>query len=104
MSGRYCFGVNKECAFMLKLLDQLDKLIFAFRPGKFIDTLTANLVFNDTATQDTVITLDLEGIMRYVYVKAFQEIFPANPEGVEIERINAIYDALGHPEKKIPVT
>lgn len=91
---------------MLKLLDQLDKMIFAFKPGMFTDGLSANLIFNDTATQETVIKLDVDGVMRYVYLKAFQEPLPIDPETFildQIERVNAIYDAIGHPQKKIPI-
>jgi hypothetical protein len=91
---------------MLKLLDQLDTLIFAFKPGLFTDGLKANLIFNDTATQETVVKLDVDGVMRYVYLKAFQEALPLDPivfNVDQIERVNAIYDAIGHPQKKIPL-
>lgn len=103
MSGRACFSSSKECAFMTNLLEKLDRIIFAVHPGYFRETISGNLIYHDTATQDQTIVLNVEGVMRYVYIKAFQETFPENPDINQIERINAIYDAIGHPEKKIPV-
>ncbi len=88
---------------MTTLLEQISRVVFAVHPGYFKETISGNLIYHDTATQEQVITLDVDGVMRYVYVKAFQEAFPANPVGIQIERINAIYETLGHPEKKIPM-
>jgi len=104
MSGRACFNASKECQFMTTLLDQISRIVFAVHPGYFKETISGNLIYHDVATQEEVITLDVDGVMRYVYVKAFQEPFPQMPIGIQIERINAIYETLGHPEKKIPVT
>lgn len=103
MSGRACFNASKECQFMTTLIDQISRVVFAVHPGYFKETISGNLIYHDVATQEQVITLDVDGVMRYVYVKAFQEVFPTTPIGIQVERINAIYETLGHPEKKIPM-
>jgi hypothetical protein len=104
MSGRACFTTTRECEFMATLLEQVSRIIFAVHPGYFRETISGNLIYHDTATQEETVVLDVDGVMRYVYVKAFQEAFPNEPYTPEQTlRINAIYDAIGHPEKKIPV-
>lgn len=71
--------------------------------GKFGE-LYASIVFQEKAEQAQTITLDETGYMMFIYVKAFKEAFPKEPYTADqIEKINAIWDALGIPEKKIAV-
>lgn len=72
------------------------------QPGKFGGGVYAPLVFQSRAEQQETITLDDEGFMVYIYVKAFKESFPSGDKTSEqIQRINAIWDALNKPERKI---
>lgn len=74
------------------------------QPGKFGGGVYAPLIFQSRTEQSETIQLDDEGFMIYIYVKAFNESFPSGSKTVEqIQRINAIWDALNKPERKIAV-
>ncbi len=71
-------------------------------PGKFGGGVYTPMVFQSKTDQKETITLDDEGFMIYIYVKAFKEEYPKDEKTPEqIERINAIWVALNKPERKI---
>ena len=71
-------------------------------PGKFGQVVLNYIAFQSKAEQKDTIKLDLDGYLIYIYKKAFNESFPTTPTPEQKEKINAIWDAIGHPEKKIP--
>lgn len=103
MSGR-CFLPQKECKFVIDIVDSIQKLLAYVNPGKFGEIILNYIVFQSKVEQTDRIKLSLEGYVIYLYKTAFKETYPHdNPTPLQIERINAIWEALGHPEKKIPV-
>lgn len=103
MSSR-CFLPQKECKFVIDMIDSISKLLAYVNPGKFGEIVLNYLTFKSKAEQRDTIKLSLEGYVIYVYKTAFKETYPTqNLTPLQKERINAIWDALGHPEKKIPV-
>lgn len=97
-----CFLPQKECKFVIEIIDSLKKLLAYVNPGKFGQMVLNFIVFQSKAEQKDSIKLDLVGYMMLIYKRAFKESFPTNPTPEQKEKINAIWDALGHPEKKIP--
>ena len=84
------------------MIDSVKKLLKYVNQGKFGQIVLNYISFQSKAEQKDVIKLDLDGYMIYVYLKAFKESFPTeNRTPLQIQRINAIWDALGHPERKI---
>ena len=99
-----CFLPAKECRFVIEIVDSLNKLLAYVNPGKFGEIVLNVLVFQSKAEQNDTIKLSQEGYVMYIYVKAFNEAYPLeNPTNIQKERINAIWSALGHPEKKLPI-
>jgi hypothetical protein len=102
MSGR-CFLPQKECKFVIDIVDSIQKLLAYVNPGKFGEIVLGYIAFQSKAEQKETVGMSVDGYVIYIYKKAFQESYPTNPTPLQIERINAIWEALGHPEKKIPV-
>lgn len=99
-----CFLPSKECKFVIDIVDSIQKLLAYTNPGKFGEIVLNLLIFQTKAEQKDTIKLSQEGYVMYVYVKAFKEAYPLeNPTSLQKQRINAIWDALGHPEKKFPI-
>lgn len=98
-----CFLPAKECKFVIDIVDSIQKLLAFVNPGKFGEIILNYIAFQSKVEQADIIKLDLNGYMIYIYKKAFKETFPSEPTPQQIERINAIWEALGHPEKKIPI-
>lgn len=101
MSSR-CFLPQKECKFVIEIIDSLKKVLKFVNPGIFGQIVLNYIVFQSKAEQKDTIKLDIYGYMIFVYKKAFKETFPTDPTPMQKERINAIWDALGHPERKLP--
>ena len=103
MSSR-CFLPKQECKFVLDIVDSLQKLLAYVNAGKFGEIVLQYIAFQSKAEQKDTIKLSLEGYVMYVYVKAFNEAYPLeNLTELQEERINAIWDAIGHPEKKTSI-
>ncbi len=102
MSSRRCFFPEKECKFVLDIVDSISKLLAYVNPGKFGEIVLKYIAFETKAQQTETVKLDLDGYVIYIYKKAFKKPFPTeNRTPEQIEEINAIWDAIGHPEKKI---
>ncbi len=97
-----CFLPQKECKFVIETIDTIKKLLLYVNPGKFGQMILNFITFQSSAQQTDTVSLDLQGYVIYIYKKAFKESFPTNPTPEQKEKINAIWDAIGHPEKKIP--
>jgi hypothetical protein len=97
-----CFLPHRECKFVIDIVDSLQKLLAFVNPGKFGEIVLQYIVFKSEAEQTETIKLSLEGYVMYIYVKAFKEAYPLeNITELQKERINAIWDAIGHPDKKL---
>lgn len=101
MSSTRCYTTKSDCAFVISIIDSIQKLLIYTNAGTYGD-IYASIVFIDKIKQKEVIKLTLEGYIVYVYKTAFKEPYPLNPTLEQIGKINAIWEALGHPEKKIP--
>jgi hypothetical protein len=103
MSGKQrCFLPAKECKFVLDIVDSINKLLAFVNPGKFGQIVLRYVAFQSKAEQKDTIKLELDAYVMYIYKKAFKEQFPTeNRTQEQIDKINAIWDAIGHPEKKI---
>jgi hypothetical protein len=101
MYSNRCFLPQQECKFVIEMIDTIKKLLKYVNPGKFGQIVLNFIAFQSKAEQTDTIKLDLNGYVIYIYIKAFKESFPTDPTPEQKERINAIWDALGHPEKKI---
>lgn len=102
MSSR-CFLPAKECKFVIEMIDSIKKLLKYVNPGKYGQIVLNYIAFSSKAEQTETVKLDLVGYVIYVYVKAFKETYPKDPTPTQKQRINAIWDAIGHPEKKLPI-
>ncbi len=86
---------------MIEMIDSLKRMLAYVNPGNFGEIVLNYIAFRSKAEQKEIIKLDLNGYVIYIYKKAFNEPFPSDPTGLQKERINAIWEALGHPEKKL---
>lgn len=86
----------------MDIVDSISKLLAYVNPGKFGEIVLKYIAFETKAQQTETVKLDLDGYVIYIYKKAFKKPFPTeNRSPEQIEEINAIWDAIGHPEKKI---
>lgn len=88
---------------MIDIVDSIQKLLAYVNPGKFGEIALNYIAFQSKAQQKETVGMSVDGYVIYIYKKAFNESFPTNPTTEQKERINAIWEALGLPEKKIPV-
>ena len=88
---------------MIDIVDSIQKLLAYVNPGKFGEIVLGYISFQSKAEQKETVGMSVDGYLIYIYKKAFQESYPTNPTPLQIERINAIWEALGLPQKKIPV-
>jgi hypothetical protein len=100
MSGR-CFLPKKECKFVIDIIDSIYKLL-DYNLNVY-GSLVASLTYTNKAASKNSTTLDLDGYVAVVYFMRYNEPYPKNPTLQQKYLINAIWEALGHPEKKIPV-
>jgi hypothetical protein len=79
----------------------MQKLLAFTAPGRYGD-LYSTIIYTDKIKQEDVIKLTVDGYVIYLYKTVFKEPYPSDPTPEQIEKINAIWEALGQPEKKIP--
>ncbi len=86
--------------FTIDVITDLQALL-AFMDIKFGKRYTYGLSYNATTGHTTKETLSLEGTLMYYFVLLTKRPYPKTPTADDIKYINAIWDALGHPEKKL---
>jgi len=93
----------EELLFLREVTEDFKRLIEHYPEGVFPTTVSLTLNFNANAEMTEKIVLSLEGTMMYIYVKMFKEQFPSEPfTELQRQRINAIWEGIGHPENIIP--
>ena len=87
--------------FVSELISVIDLIVSNFPTGMYPVTLNGALEFNAPALQTDTVVLSLGGTVSYLYVRFFKEPFPLLPTNSQREKINAIWDYIGHPENKL---
>lgn len=99
---RRCFLPQRECVFVIDMISTIEKLLRC--NAHVYDSLVyGSLKYKNTAKNENSITVNLEGTVALAYYYRHNEPYPINtvPTELQRERINAIWDAMGHPERKI---
>jgi len=86
--------------FTIDVITDLQALL-AFMDTKFGKRYEYGLLYPAVAGQATKESLTLEGTMIYYFIRLTKRPYPEVPTAEDIEYINAIWDTLGHPEKKL---
>jgi hypothetical protein len=84
-----CFLARKECAFLLGMIENVKKII-----KRFTMVLEAPIIIDAKTEQATTIALTEKGLIAMVYYKAFNEEYPENPDELQLQKIEAVLDAL----------
>jgi len=88
--------------FVSELITDIEFFLLNFPTGMYPVTLnTSALEFNAPALQTDTVILTLGGTVAYLYVRFFKEPYPMLPTNLQREKINAIWDYIGHPENKL---
>ena len=90
--------------FVLTMIQDLRRLLIYLPKGIYGKEMFGSYVYNANAKEETIVELNLLGTVMVFYYQIFKEKYPENPNVQETERINAIWEAIGHPENKIPLT
>ena len=89
--------------FLLEIVDDFKQLLVNFPAGLYPATITLALKFDSKADVTETIQLSLEGSVMYIYMRMFKEPYPSMPfTELQRQRINAIWEGIGHPENIIP--
>ena len=87
--AKVCFLARKECAFLLGMIRNVKKII-----ERFTGELVAPIVVEAKAEQSATLTINDLGLVSMIYYKAFNEPYPNNPDEIQQQKINAVFDAL----------
>lgn len=86
--------------FTIDVITDLQALL-AFMDTKFGHRYAYGLVYLAVSGHTTKESLTLEGTMVYFFIRLTNRPYPEVPTAEDIKYINAIWDTLGHPEKKL---
>jgi hypothetical protein len=88
--------------FTLEIIDNFQALL-SFMDTKFGKRYMYGLSFTASVGQSTKETLTLRGTMIFFFINLTKRPYPTGtPTAEDIVYINAIWDALKHPENKLP--
>jgi hypothetical protein len=91
-----------DTEFLIKIVGNFKKILQYMPSGVFPLTLTTNIEFKTDATISENIILDLSGTVVLIYTQMFKEPYPTTPfTELQRQRINAIWEGIGHPENII---
>ena len=93
-------SIFDEKKFLLEVITDFQALL-SFMDVHFGKSYTFGLVFGASSSVVEKTTLTLEGTMMLYFVLITKRSFPTTPTAQDISYINAIWDGLGYPEKKI---
>ncbi len=109
MKSYFTLPPNPDCVcpddsgFLLEIVNDFKELLMNFPEGFYPATVSLTLKFDTEAKATEEIKLSLEGSVIYIYLKMFKEPYPAAPlTELQRQRINAIWEGIGHPENIIP--
>jgi hypothetical protein len=87
--------------FTIDVITDLQSLL-SFMDIKFGKRYTYGLRYDASGSHTTKESLTLEGTLMYYFILLTKRPYPTGPlTADDIKYINAIWDALGHPEKKL---
>jgi hypothetical protein len=87
--------------FLKEIITDFQSLL-AFMDKKFGKNYTYGLMFTASSSFVVKETLTLEGTMMYYFILLTNRPYPSGePTQEDIKYINAVWDGLGYPEKKI---
>jgi len=87
--------------FLKEIITDFQSLL-AFMDKKFGKNFTYGLLFTGSSSHIVNETLTLEGTMMYYFILLTKRAYPSGEPTLEdIKYINAVWDGLGYPEKKI---
>jgi len=88
--------------FTIDVITDLQALL-SFMDIKFGKRYAYAIRYDASASHTTKETLTLEGTLMYYFILLTKRPYPTgSPTVDDIKYINAIWDALGYPEKKLP--
>jgi hypothetical protein len=94
-------SIFDEKKFLLEVITDFQALL-SFMDVRFGRAYTFGLIYNASSKVVEQTTLTLEGTMMLYFVLITKRPFPSTPTAQDISYINAIWEGLGYPEKKIP--
>jgi hypothetical protein len=75
--------------------------LLSFMDTRFGKRYTYGLTYSASAAQVEDNILSLQGTMMYYFIRLTKRPYPTEPTPDDIMYINAIWDTLGYPEKKL---
>lgn len=87
--AKVCFLARKECAFLLGMIKNVKAII-----EKFTSTIVAPVIVQAEARESSKIIITDIGIVSMIYYKAFNELYPENPDDIQQQKIDAVLNAL----------
>ena len=99
-------ALKKDCNFLITMINRIQVIIaktdlandlkgnLSYQQPNVQKNLADPLSYNTSALNQEVITLSLQGFIAYLYVKAFNTVYPSNPTPAEYAQIREIYEAL----------
>lgn len=86
--------------FTIDVITDLQALL-AFMDTKFGHRYEYGLMYFGSSSYTVNEELTLEGTMIYFFIRLTKRPYPETPTPEDIKYINAIWDTLGYPEKKL---
>jgi len=93
-------SIFNEKQFLIEVITDFQSLL-AFMDIKFGHKYAFGLMYSAASSHVEENVLTLEGTMMYFFIRLTKRPYPKIPTSEDIKYINAIWDGLGHPEKKI---
>jgi len=91
-----------DLTFVTQAIDFFIEVVKNMPPGFFPATLINQMKFETPASAtETIVITSLQVTVEFLYKHLFNERYPTNPTPIQIEKINAIWVGIGHPENII---
>ena len=95
--------LKNDAEFIVSVIDSFQRLLTFVRPGMF-GAIVSGKQYQSTVSGAEEVKLSLDGYAIYLYCFVYKEPYPTAPfTQQQVDRINEIWDALQHPEKKISI-
>jgi hypothetical protein len=94
---------KNDTQFIVSVIESFQKLLTFVRPGIF-GAITSGAQYKSKVSGTEEVKLSIDGYVVYLYCFVYKEAYPTAPfTQQQVDRINEIWDALEHPEKKISI-